>query len=104
MASCKCATPCDKLRARAVVASRPAGAVSIAVMDAKHEYPNRHRPEPRWPALVAVLAVGGLYLALPASLTIGPRWLLPGLLGGLLIPTVVSHAAGHHDWDRRFGF
>ena len=31
-------------------------------------------PEPRWPAIIAVLAVGGLYTALPASLIIGPRW------------------------------
>src|SRR5574341_264470 len=37
-------------------------------------------PEPRWPAVVAILAVGGLYTALPAALTLGPRWLFPSLV------------------------
>ena len=32
-------------------------------------------PEQRWPALVALLCIGGLDLALPKSLTVGPRWL-----------------------------
>jgi hypothetical protein len=48
-------------------------------------------PEPRWPAVVAILAVGGLYTALPPALTLGPRWLFPGVVLALLIPTVVSH-------------
>jgi hypothetical protein len=39
--------------------------------------PDRWDPEPRWPALIAIIAVGGLYLALPAVLTVGPRWLFP---------------------------
>jgi uncharacterized membrane protein len=36
-----------------------------------------HR-EPRWPASVATLAALILYLTLPAKLTIGPVWLIPG--------------------------
>ena len=51
-------------------------------------------PEPRWPALVAVLAVGGLYLALHANFVIGPRWLFPTLIGVLVVPSVVSHQMG----------
>jgi hypothetical protein len=31
--------------------------------------------EPRWPALLALLAVGRLRLALPESLSAGPDWL-----------------------------
>ena len=46
---------------------------------------DRWDPEPRWPALIAILAVGGLYLALPANLTIGPRWLFPAIVIALLI-------------------
>jgi uncharacterized membrane protein len=65
---------------------------------------DRWTPEPRWPALIAVAAVGGLYLALPSGLTIGPRWLLPAIIGVLLVPTVLSHRAGHHHLDRIFGF
>ena len=32
--------------------------------------------EPRWPALLALLASGGIVMAFPASLTLGPRWLV----------------------------
>lgn len=39
--------------------------------------------EPRWPSLIAGLAVGGLYMALPAQLTIGPRWLLLAIVCSL---------------------
>jgi hypothetical protein len=48
-------------------------------------------PEPRWPAFIAVLAVGGIYTGLPQALTLGPRWLFPSLVLALLIPTVASH-------------
>ena len=61
-------------------------------------------PEPRWQALVAALATGGLYLALPRGLTVGPRWLFPTIVGFLLIVTVVLHRARRHDLDRVFGF
>jgi uncharacterized membrane protein len=44
--------------------------------------------------MLAVLAVGGLYTALPPTLTLGPRWLFPGLVLALLIPTVVAHHTG----------
>jgi hypothetical protein len=60
--------------------------------------------EPRWPAFVAVFAVGGLYLALPQGLTAGPRWMFPTLVGLLLVPTVISHRVGHHRLDRVLGF
>ncbi len=59
--------------------------------------------EPRWPALIAVAAVGGLSVALSPGLSIGPPWLFPAVVGLLLIPTVVSHRAGRHRLDRLFG-
>lgn len=65
---------------------------------------DRWDPEPRWPALIAILAVGGLYLALPANLTVGPRWLFPGIVIALLVPTVISHRAGNHNLNKLFGF
>src|SRR5438046_2763991 len=61
-------------------------------------------PEPRWPAFIAVLAVGGLYLALPPYLTFGPRWVFPVSVVVLLIPTFVSHRAGKHLLNRILGF
>ncbi|HKV38277.1 MAG TPA: hypothetical protein VJX67_03625, partial [Blastocatellia bacterium] len=56
----------------------------------------QYDPEPRWPAFCAVVAVGGLYAALPDSLTFGPRWVFPSLIVILLVPTVVAHSAGKH--------
>ena len=61
-------------------------------------------PEPRWPSFIAVLAVGGLYAALPDALTLGPRWLLPLLVLALLLPTIVSHRIGRHRLNTIFGF
>ncbi len=61
-------------------------------------------PEPRWPAVIAILAVGGLNVALPSALTMGPRWLFPFLVLVLLIPTVVSHHTGRHRLNTVFGF
>jgi hypothetical protein len=61
-------------------------------------------PEPRWPAIIAVLAVGGLYMALPNELIAGPRWLFPSLVLALLIPGVVSYHTGRHRLNTIFGF
>ena len=61
-------------------------------------------PEPRWQALIAVVATGALYLALPVGLTVGPRWLFPALVGSLLVLTLISHRAGDHRLDRLLGF
>jgi len=62
------------------------------------------RREPRWQAAIAVVATGGLYVALPPGLTIGPRWWFPGLIGLLVIATIVAHRARHHHVDRILGY
>jgi uncharacterized membrane protein len=59
--------------------------------------------EPRWPAVIAAVAVGGLYTALPDALTLGPNWVLPSVVLGLLIPNVVYHHAGRHRLTAIFG-
>src|SRR5580700_8891117 len=48
-------------------------------------------PEPRWPALVAMMAVGALYFALPESLRVGPDWLVLALVLVLTTPAIISH-------------
>ena len=68
--------------------------------DPSHQYDS----EPRWPAVIAILAVGGLYLALPDSLTFGPNWLFPSLVLALLIPTSVSYHTGRHRLNAILGF
>src|SRR5215475_4691116 len=73
-------------------------------MNIKEEPDKQYDPEPRWPAAIAALAVGGLYRSLPTALTFGPRWLFPGIVLGLLIPTVISHSVGKHRLNAVLGF
>jgi hypothetical protein len=61
------------------------------------------KPEPRGQALLAVLAIGAIYLALPRNLVVGPVWLLPTVIVVLLVPTVVSHRIGRHSLNRALG-
>ena len=52
--------------------------------------------EPRWPAVLAILAVGALYSALPEAMRFGPYWLLLAVVCVLLIPTAIAHRSGRH--------
>jgi hypothetical protein len=61
------------------------------------------RPEPRWPAMIALLAIGGLRFALPEALSWGPDWLLLGILAILAIPTVITHRRGLNTLNRWLG-
>jgi hypothetical protein len=61
------------------------------------------RPEPRWQAILAFVAVATIYLALPKNLIVGPAWLLPTLIALLLLPTVVSHRFGKLSLNRILG-
>src|SRR5437867_11475350 len=61
------------------------------------------KPEPRWQALLAFLAIGGIYLALPPWVIVGPIWLLPALIAVLLVPTVVTHRMGRHSLNHALG-
>jgi uncharacterized membrane protein len=56
--------------------------------------------EPRWPALVAMLAASGVYLAMPEPMSIGPSWGLLGIMSLLMIPIVVSHKRERFDVSR----
>jgi hypothetical protein len=59
----------------------------------------------RWPALFALLALGGLYAALPSSLLLGgPRWLLLAVISVLIVPLVVSHYQGAHATNQVLGY
>ena len=62
------------------------------------------RLEPRWPAILALLAVGCLRLALPESLSLGPAWLLILVVGVLLVPTVWARYAGNDKLNQRLGY
>ena len=60
-------------------------------------------PEPRWPAIIAVLATGSLFLFMPERLTFGPNWLLLLLVGILTIPTVLTRRLGITNMNYWFG-
>src|SRR5882724_1320144 len=61
------------------------------------------RPEPRWQVILALLAVAGIYMALPKELIVGPTWLLPVLVVVLLVPTVFAHRTGRHSLNHILG-
>ena len=63
---------------------------------------NRH--EPRWPALLALFAVGGLRLAIPSFLSFGADWLLLIVVSFLMIPTVLARRGGNLKLNQRFGY
>jgi hypothetical protein len=52
--------------------------------------------EPRWPAILALLATGGLHFVIPPQLRFGQEWLLLAVVTMLLIPTVVAHRRGKY--------
>lgn len=60
--------------------------------------------QPVWPAVVAVLAVGGLHLALPEPLTFGPSWLLLAVVSVLLVPVMVARMRGSWELNQRLGY
>jgi hypothetical protein len=61
------------------------------------------RQELRWPAVAAVVAICVLYLILPERLTIGPNWLVPVAVLGLLIPGILSHRTRRYRLNVVFG-
>ena len=70
---------------------------NVPLMEAK-DVENRElagRREPRWSVIIAIIAVGGLYLALPPSLTFGPQWVQLAIAVLLLIPSLITHHRGN---------
>ena len=51
--------------------------------------------EPRWPALMAAMAVGILYYVIPNQLTVGPGWLLLVLTASLFAASFFFHRASN---------
>ncbi|MEP6921321.1 MAG: hypothetical protein ABI967_09360 [bacterium] len=65
----------------------------------------RGMTQPRWPAVLATLALGGIYSALPAPLLItGRRELVLLVVIALLVPTIITHKRGNHFLNQVFGF
>jgi hypothetical protein len=59
---------------------------------------------PRWPAAVAVVAVGLLNMVLPEPLSAGPFWLLFAIVLVLLVPVILAHQLGKFALNQRLGY
>ena len=63
------------------------------------------RLEPLWPPFLAMLAVGGLYAALPPDLLGGaPRWLLGAIVVVLLVLILILHRRHSHSLGQVLGY
>jgi hypothetical protein len=60
--------------------------------------------EPRWPAVVAMIAAGCLYWSLPEPLSVGPGWLLLAVTLVLTIPLLISNHRGEFNIARILTF
>jgi hypothetical protein len=60
--------------------------------------------EPRWPAVLALFAVGGLRFALPPELALGPEWLPLTVITVLIIPIIISRRLGNHTMNEALGY
>jgi len=60
--------------------------------------------EPRWPAVVAMLAAGCVYWSLPEPLSVGPGWLLLVVIFVLTIPLLISNHRGQFNIARILTF
>jgi len=52
-----------------------------------------------------MLALAGLYAALPSSLFVGaPRWFVAAVVVALLVPTEITHRRGNHSLNQFLGY
>jgi len=66
--------------------------------------PQQHRRPSVWPALLAFLLIGAIYMVVPEQLPIGPSWLLLAVIIAFLIPVSVTRWRGKLHITRRLGF
>jgi hypothetical protein len=59
---------------------------------------------PRWPATLALLAVGGLLALVSSQLTLGPSWVPLAVALVLAIPLTIASLRERHDWRRALAF
>lgn len=63
-------------------------------------------PLPRWPVLVATLAVGGIYTTLPPHLRVpvGPGWALAAFVAVLSLLASITHRNGRYKLNQLIGY
>jgi len=55
----------------------------------------------RWPAVIAILVVGGFYFFISSRYAVGPRWLVLVVGAALIVPLTLARRGGHHDLTHR---
>jgi hypothetical protein len=60
-------------------------------------HPDIQRPEPRWPAVLAIFASAALHITLPPGMRIGPPWLIASTVVALVAVAWTTRRAGLHD-------
>jgi uncharacterized membrane protein len=63
-----------------------------------------NRAEPRWPAILAMVAVVGMRFALPPALRVGPDWVLAPVVGTLLLLGSALHRKGRNRANQMSGY
>ncbi len=58
------------------------------------------KEEPRWHAALAVVGILVLYATLPPRIIVGPFWLLPLLVLGILVPLLILSPQRHRESER----
>lgn len=51
---------------------------------------------PRWPATLALMALGAIFYLISERYPLGPRWSVPVVIAALLVPLWVSRLSGQH--------
>src|SRR2546423_14208412 len=74
--------------------SRPISTPILAPNVSDQQHHHIDKPEPRWQALLAFLAIGGIFLAPPRNPVFCPILLLPTIIVVLLVPTEGRHPTG----------
>lgn len=64
----------------------------------------RHRPEPRWPVAISLLAAAGLHFVLPRSLVMGPPWMVLGSVAALIGAATYARHRHWWKWNERLGY
>ena len=73
----------------------------------KHQHDADASPalaEPRWPALLALAALTGIFSALPDNMVPGPRWVLLGVVLALITPSMIALRLGHSRINELLGY
>ena len=66
--------------------------------------PDIRDPEPRWPAVIAVVGASVLYYAMPEQLTLGPGWLPTVATVMMMTPTVIFYRLRRDWWNEFFAY